>query len=944
MKKKQLKPVSVVLTCLAIFLCMLFLARVNTKYFEKTIVTQTQNQLSTIADSEAENTESYFRDLQNKLQMLSKDPRVQKVILNYNTKRDDTRAESDSPVETLFEQLSVEIDNLYRLDAKGIVQNREPFKKDRVGIDFSQKPGVKNVIENQKPFISDIFKANSGRLCLSACYPVFHKEKLIGILRTIVYLDKIHEMLEHVGISQDSYAWIIDDHGHIISHRDKNFVGKKISEISQEINGNKKEESIVISQMQAGIAGSASLVFDEFSPDKMIISWSPSNLGMHTWSVAACTNYDQISGLIKANARNMFVIVACFMSILTAAGIAYYGVSRKKAQFEAHTAIGRVNEELQMISAERETMRDNLQKKKELFKQLISNISERVFWKDTNSTYQGCNMMFAKDAGLASPKDILGKTDHDLSWSKEQADFFIKCDSEVIRSSIPLFNIEHQEPQIDGSLKTILTNKIPLKNDNGQIIGVLGFYSGTKGLKTTQDKSVSKPGLFEMISNMDEGVVAADASGKIKEVNTFFTTLFNKTREQMLEGSIFDCLGSGSVKQVESIIEDFRKDSGSKTNVFQQTIGKSNYEIRLQPIYMEDDYAGVVLNMIDISKFTKTIEEIEQTIAKVSHQMRTPMNSIIGFIDLLMQEDITDEQKGFVNTLQMNSKSLLEIIDDNLESPQNYSTVPAPDATPEKEKPEVPNPQEPPLEKPEEAASGADKDANILLVDDVEENRMLIEIMLQKTNYNFSKCCNGQEAVELAGKEKFDLILMDIRMPVMDGLEATKQIRSEGMNRTTIIVAMTASTVKGDELMCLEAGCDDFLSKPIEKNILLRKIGRFVQQSKQINAAIQGEQITSFLSDNPDYQKMIEMFVNNLPKRVEEMQEALNDSNLQDLAFKVHALKGLGGFAGFPIYTEKAKILEQMICDNQIDKIQEQLDEMVKLCRKTKLIGPQTGS
>ena len=85
------------------------------------------------------------------------------------------------------------------------------------------------------------------------------------------------------------------------------------------------------------------------------------------------------------------------------------------------------------------------------------------------------------------------------------------------------------------------------------------------------------------------------------------------------------------------------------------------------------------------------------------------------------------------------------------------------------------------------------------------------------------------------------------------------------------------------------------------------------------------------------------MFVNNLPKRIEEMQEALNETNLQDLAFKVHALKGLGGFAGFPIYTEKAKILEQMICDNQVDKIQEQLDEMVQLCRKTKLIGPQSG-
>jgi HPt (histidine-containing phosphotransfer) domain-containing protein len=79
------------------------------------------------------------------------------------------------------------------------------------------------------------------------------------------------------------------------------------------------------------------------------------------------------------------------------------------------------------------------------------------------------------------------------------------------------------------------------------------------------------------------------------------------------------------------------------------------------------------------------------------------------------------------------------------------------------------------------------------------------------------------------------------------------------------------------------------------------------------------------------------MFVNNLPKRLEEMQEALDEGNLQDLAFKIHALKGLGSFAGFPIYTEKAEVLEQAIMDNQVDKVREQLDEMVRLCLKTKM-------
>ena len=134
---------------MGIVLCMLFFAWLNIKYFEKTIVTQTQQQLLTIAKSEAKNIGALFRDIRNKFQMLSRDPRIHKSFLNYNPAIDSERTGSDSPTEILFEELFVEIDNLYRLDAKGIVQNRVPFVKDRIGVDLSQKPGVKYVIENQ---------------------------------------------------------------------------------------------------------------------------------------------------------------------------------------------------------------------------------------------------------------------------------------------------------------------------------------------------------------------------------------------------------------------------------------------------------------------------------------------------------------------------------------------------------------------------------------------------------------------------------------------------------------------------------------------------------------------------------------------------------------------------------------------------------------------------
>ena len=136
---------------------------------------------------------------------------------------------------------------------------------------------------------------------------------------------------------------------------------------------------------------------------------------------------------------------------------------------------------------------------------------------------------------------------------------------------------------------------------------------------------------------------------------------------------------------------------------------------------------------------------------------------------------------------------------------------------------------------------------------------------------------------------------------------------------------------------CIEAGCSDCISKPIKKERLLRKVWRLVQQKRQLELAAKGDDIISFLDNDPDYQKTIEMFLNNLPGRIREMQEAFDKGDMEELSAKVHALKGLGGFAGFSVYTEKAKELEQTIRSERIEDIKRQLDEMSRLCLRTKL-------
>ena len=113
----------------------------------------------------------------------------------------------------------------------------------------------------------------------------------------------------------------------------------------------------------------------------------------------------------------------------------------------------------------------------------------------------------------------------------------------------------------------------------------------------------------------------------------------------------------------------------------------------------------------------------------------------------------------------------------------------------------------------------------ILIAEDNDSNYILMNYIL-KRHYEFFRARNGQEAVDLAVSEKPDLILMDLKMPVMDGLEATRQIKAEMPDLP--IVALTANAFDSDRQAALEAGCDDFLSKPVNAEKCIQAIAKFV--------------------------------------------------------------------------------------------------------------------
>lgn len=123
----------------------------------------------------------------------------------------------------------------------------------------------------------------------------------------------------------------------------------------------------------------------------------------------------------------------------------------------------------------------------DVLKLFANNISQFVFWKDVNSVYQGCNMNFANYAGFNDPNEIIGKTDYDLPWSKEEADFFVKIDKQVMRSGQAQLNYEETQTLSDGKTRWISTSKIPLMDKSKKsVIGILGWYIDITSYKEMQ--------------------------------------------------------------------------------------------------------------------------------------------------------------------------------------------------------------------------------------------------------------------------------------------------------------------------------------------------------------------------------------------------------------------------------------------------------------------------
>ena len=246
------------------------------------------------------------------------------------------------------------------------------------------------------------------------------------------------------------------------------------------------------------------------------------------------------------------------------------------------------------------------------------------------------------------------------------------------------------------------------------------------------------------------------------------------------------------------------------------------------------------------------------------------------------------------------------------------------------------------------------KDINILLVEDNELNQLLAIKVFRKWNKEIDVADNGKIAIDKIENNNYDIILMDIQMPEMDGIELTNHIRNNmGEKATVPIIALTAHATVGEEAKCLENGMNDYLSKPYDFNVLLNKLyqnlNRRVEQGKALKEVkkklksvenlVNFEYLRDLADGDTEFMKtMISLFLKNTPQSLDLIMNACHSDDIQVLKDEIHKLKSSLSLLGIVKASRVVDIIEKEIEDSPLSqKRKDEVTHLNQICNSAML-------
>ena len=748
------------------------LAYVNYKDFEETLVSHTQEHLMITAGSEITHMTARIDKIYNGLKLLATNPDVHHATIDGLSSQDIKERDEYFPEGIVYENFADSVNAVYRLDAKGIVQSRVPWK-DRTGNDYSHKPGVSRVLETHKPYMTRIFKANCGERKISICYPIFHDEQFVGMLRALVSLKMIQDCTQDADLGRHGYALIIDKNGTIIAHPEFEQVGQEMMTVRKETFPEydwSELESIVekMRKGQKGVGTYRSVWWNEEDHKliRKIIAYVPFKVGNQQWSVGTVMGYDEISEPVKAHAKKLLLGGAFVFTALILAFIWFYKTQKEKTQLRSQA--------------------ESAEKLQEINEKLESEVASRI-----------------------EIEESIRKLNHELEIAAEKADLMAK--------------------------EAVFANK-----SKGQFLANMSHE-----IRTPMNAIIGFSDILAEEKMADEhkkyvGIIRDSGQNLLSIINDILD--FSKIEAGKLETEIIDCSLGELIESTQSLLRPKAIEKGLEFEILQ--CGELPGHIQTDPVRVRQCLINLVSNAI---KFTEQGHvyinvsldsddcnpyihfDVEDTGIGIG-----PEQLEVIFDSFTQADGGTCRKYGGTGLGLAITKQLAQLLDGKVSVSSELGKgsvfsllIPASvrSGSTELDQYSIVNS----LDQDDADANEYAFSGNILVAEDSKANQMLIKLLLERLGFEVTICEDGQKALDRIHQQSFDIIFMDMQMPNLNGYEATMTMRKEGT--TTPIVAITAGAMKDDDKKCFDAGCDEYLSKPIDRDRLVEVIGKYLAKN-----------------------------------------------------------------------------------------------------------------
>jgi len=815
---------------LAIFFFIFYLVYEDIK--ERTIEEFNNEQLI-LARTASQGMTSFFEEQQSVLTFLAE---FQDII--------DLNEAGEELLSSFYNTHNKTIEAVTRVDANGIILYTFPYEQAVIGNDISYQNHVKQVIREQKPVISDVFLSAQGYLAIALHVPVFKEEVFAGSLAILIPIDKLGERyLKSIKNRGTGNVWLLSENGIEIYCPSSKHIGKPMLDHMNDDDSSMKLIEKIKEQSSGTVKGIHTELYDpeETKSSGQYITFYRSPLGNTYWTILISYQEKDIYAAI-ARLRNRLILVFSLLFIT----ITYFFYS-----------LARVSNVLK-LEAERKKAEKTLLKSEEKFRRLFedhlamkllidpnsgvivdANKSASDYYGWTRDELKGKNI---SEINLLSPDEINRKIEMVKSQKENKFEFKHRLKNGSLRDVEVLSSVVEIEEQ--KMLHSIVYDITYRKQVEEALIKSKEKAEESDRLKTAFLQNMSHEIRTPMNAIMGFSSLLADCYNDKTQLEQYSDIILQRSND-LLE-IIDDILNiskieSGQLTVNNEVIKlnDFFADLSAYFYGYQKRSGKPEIPFKLEApddpslkaIYTDKfKLRQIFINLLSNAfKFTNTgkieggcmFDKNQNIVFYVSDTgIGIPADKQEEIFERFAQLDqrISNKVGGTGLGLSI-AKGLVELLNGKiwLESEPGKGTkfyfsfpvdladaaIPSPVAT-------------------RQDSSYDFRGKTLLVVEDDSDNYKLISAMLADTGIKITHAKYGKEAVEIALSQAPDLVLMDIRLPDLDGYTATREIKKQKPDLP--IIAQTAYAAEDDRRKAFDTGCSDYISKPLKSKLLLDMI------------------------------------------------------------------------------------------------------------------------